>query len=181
MHSFLEQFDLNLKTCLSRILQCSLPSDPWCQATLPFRLGGLGLHSSCQTAAAAFLGSCNSIHLLASHLLSLDFHDLTFPDEDIAVAVFEEFSSDPSVSVASQHDLQAVLDDYQYEQLLVSSSIRERARLTALSHSSGTSGGWFKAIPQVSLGLSIPGPEFIVSFRLWLGISLFPLSPLCVP
>ena len=39
LHSFLEQFDSNLKSCLSRIIQCSLPNDSWCQATLPFRLG----------------------------------------------------------------------------------------------------------------------------------------------
>jgi len=29
------------------------------------------------------------------------------------------------------------------------------------------------------LGLAIPGPEFVVGLRIWLGISLFPLSPLC--
>ena len=37
-----------------------------------------------------------------------------------------------------------------------------------------------QAIPQVSLALAIPGPEFVVGLRLWLGIPLFPLSPLCV-
>ena len=35
--SFLEQFDLNLK---SRIIQCSLPCDSWYQASLPLCLGG---------------------------------------------------------------------------------------------------------------------------------------------
>ena len=94
MYSFLEQFDSNLKSCLSRIIQCSLPNDSWCQATLPFRLGGLGLRSSFSSAAAAFLGSCNSVHLLVSHLLSQDFHDLVFPNEKHAVATFERFTSD---------------------------------------------------------------------------------------
>ena len=69
LHPFLEQFDLNLKTCLSRVLQCSLPSDSWCQATLSFRLGGLGLHSSSHAAATAFLGSCNSTCLLLGFCL----------------------------------------------------------------------------------------------------------------
>ena len=85
LHSFLEQFDSNLKSCLSHIIQCSLPNDSWCQATSPFRLGGLGLRSSFSSAAAAFLGSCNSVRLLASHLLSQDFHDLVFPNEEHAV------------------------------------------------------------------------------------------------
>ena len=48
-------FDDNLRNCLSRILQCSLPDDSWNQATLPFHLGGLGLRSSYHSASAAFL------------------------------------------------------------------------------------------------------------------------------
>jgi len=76
--------------------------------------------------------------------------------------------------------LQAILDGHQYNQLLSSLNIREHAHLTALSHSSGANSGWLKAVPQISLGLSIPGPEFVVALRLWLGIALFPLSPLCV-
>jgi len=50
----------------------------------------------------------------------------------------------------------------------------------ALSNSSGGSSGWLKAIPQSSLGLAIHGPEFVVGLRLWLGVPLFPVSPLCV-
>ena len=59
------QFDLNLKTCLSCVLQCSLPFDSWCRATLPFSLGGLGLHSSYHSAAATFL-SIALVYLLLS-------------------------------------------------------------------------------------------------------------------
>ena len=147
LHSFLEQFDSNLKSCLSHIIQCSLPNDSWCQATLPFRLGGLGLRSSFSSAAAAFLGSCNSARLLASHLLSQDFHDLVFSNEEHTVATFERFTSDIFIPSATQQDLQALLDQNQYDQLIASFNIRNRARLTALSHSSGTSSGWLKAIP----------------------------------
>ena len=111
LHSFLEQFDLNLKTC---ILQCSLSCGSWSQTTLPFCLSGLGLHSY-HSATAAFLDSCNNIHLLASQFLSLEFHELTFPDEDVAATVFEKFYSNLSISVASQHDLQVVLDQHKYD------------------------------------------------------------------
>ena len=83
------------------------------------------------------------------------------------------------ISSASQHDLQAFLDQHQFNRHFASCSIRDRAKLTALSHSSGTSSGWLKAIPSTSLGLAIPGPEFIVGLRLWLGVSLFPITPLC--
>ena len=50
----------------------------------------------------------------------------------------------------------------------------------ALFYSSGASGGWLKVIHHSSLGLTIPGPELVFDLRLWLGISLFPVSPLCV-
>jgi len=40
--------------------------------------------------------------------------------------------------------------------------------------SSGISSGWLKA---PSLGLAIPGPEFVAGLHLWLGVSLFPFPP----
>jgi len=48
---------------------------------------GLCLRLSYQSASAAFLGSRNRIHLLASQLLSQGFYDITFPDEGKAVAL----------------------------------------------------------------------------------------------
>ena len=178
--SFLEHFDANLRKCLIRILQCSLPDDSWTQATLPFCLGRLGLRSSYHSTSAAFLGSFNSIRLLPSQLLSQDFHDVTFPAEDQAVALFNENSSAAVNPCSKQCDLQAVLDQHIYDNLLASANIRDQPRLTALSHSSGTCSGWLKAIPQSSLGLAMHGPEFVFSLCLWLGIPLFPVPPLCV-
>jgi len=40
---FLLTFDHNLHNCLRRIVQCSLSDISWCQASLPFQFGGLGL------------------------------------------------------------------------------------------------------------------------------------------
>ena len=83
-----------------------------------------------------------------------------------------------SVSVShdsSQNNLQAVLDDSLFKQLVSSSTIRDQARMCALSHSSGTSSGWLKALPQPALGLAISPHDFVIALRLWLGIPLFPL------
>ena len=121
------------------------------------------------------MGSCNGIDDLASRRLFIASDQLHFPDEDAAAAMF----SDIPISSASQHDLQALLDQHQFSHHFASCSIRDCAWLTALSHSAGTSSGWLKAIPSISLGLAIPGPEFIVGLRLWLGVSLFPICPLC--
>ena len=59
------------------------------------------------------------------------------------------------------------------------STIRDQARLRALSHSSGTSSGWLKALPQPALDLAIPPHDCTIALRLWLGIPLFPSLPLC--
>ena len=100
--------------------------------------------------------------------MSVDFDQLHFPDEDAAAALF----SNISISTVSRHEIQATLDQCQYDHLLNSCSIWDRVHLNALAHSSGTSSGWLKTIPQPSLGLAIPGPEFVVGLCLWLGVWL---------
>jgi len=103
---------------------------------------------------------------------------MSLPGEGYAFSSFEDLPI--SVSKAtSQNDIQAFLDDLLFKQLLNCSSIRDQARLRAVSHSSGTSSGWLKALPQPSLGLAFSPHDFIIALRLWLGIPLFPLSPLC--
>ena len=176
--SFPSHFDLRLRECLSRILCCGISDSSWTQATLPFRLGGLGLRESERSAAPAFVGSCNSSRILVSRLVETFDIFMPFPGEDCSLAFFEGMS----VSVlqnSSQTDLQAILDDSLFKQLVSSSTIRDQARLRALSHSSGTSSGWLKALPQPALGLAIPPHNFTIALRLWLGIPLFPSLPLC--
>ena len=142
-------------------------------------MGGLGLRESAFSASPAFLGSCNSVRELASILLSVDVNQLSFPNEQDAATLFSDISSGHSPFSTSQKDLQATLDQLLFDDLFTSFGIRDQARLTALSHPSGTSSGWLKAIPRVSLGLAIPRPEFVIGLRIWLGVSLFPLSPMC--
>ena len=163
--SFPSHFDLRLRECLSRILCCRISDSSWTQATLPFRLGGLGLRESERSAAPAFVESCNSSHILVSCLVETFDVFMPFPGEDCSLAFFEGMS----VSVlqnSSQTDLQAILDDSLFKQLVSSSTIRDQARLHALSHSSGTSSGWLKALPQPALGLAIPPHDFTIALRL---------------
>ena len=62
----------------------------------------------------------------------------------------------------SQASLQAQLDEKWQEELLSQCNIRDKARLLALADSIETS-GWLRATPIDSLGLAMPGPEFITS------------------
>ena len=51
------QFDTEVRHCLEAIVRTSVPERVWKQATLPIRLGGLGLQQASRTVAAAFIGS----------------------------------------------------------------------------------------------------------------------------
>ena len=68
--SQLSSFDTNLRSTLSHILHSQIPDTSWIQATLPFRVGGLGLRESCDIAKAAFIASCNMSNPLIDMLLT---------------------------------------------------------------------------------------------------------------
>jgi len=80
----------------------------------------------------------------------------------------------------NNNDLQALLDDQRFTNIVNSSTIRDQARQRTVAHSSGVSGGWLKAIPQPSLGLSLSLHDFIIAVHVWLGDPAFPLLPLCM-
>ena len=67
-----------------------------------------------------------------------------------------------------------------FKHLQSSFTIRDQARLCALSLTPGTSGGQQKHCHNLlCIGLSISPCDFTVALRLWLGIPLLPSSPLC--
>ena len=102
-----------------------------------------------------------------------------FPGENCAISYFQSLSILPSNFISSQNDLQASVDDQLFASIFNTSTIRDQARLRAVAYSSGVSSGWLKAIPQPTLGLAFSPHEFVIAVRLWLGVPLFPLLPLC--
>jgi len=113
------------------------------QPAFPFQLGGLGLRSSQHSAKAAFLGVCNSAHVLMSG--SSDFF-MSLPGKECAISFFEHQSLSLS-NDSSQNELKYMLHNMLFQQLLEHSTIHDQACLRGLSHSSGTSSGWLKALP----------------------------------
>ncbi len=65
----LSRFDHGVRRCFEKMFNSSMSDVCWKQATLPVRLGGLGLREACRTAPAAFIGSCNSTRKLLNQLL----------------------------------------------------------------------------------------------------------------
>lgn len=58
-------FDQSLRHTLSTILHCSINDQSWAQASLPFRLGGLGIRRALDSASAAYLSSTFHSKILA--------------------------------------------------------------------------------------------------------------------
>ena len=79
------RFDSGVRHSLEVLSHSSISDNAWNQATLPIRLGGLGLCESVQTAPAAFIGSCNMTRGL-SHQLLLN-SSLTFPSWETFAAI----------------------------------------------------------------------------------------------
>ena len=182
--SQLRCFDVNLRKSLEGIANCSLSENSWKQATLPIRLGGLGLREACRTAPASYLASCNStrqlicrFHSLLSQL-KVSFSIVnkhTFPGEHVAHKRLCQSIPDTALKteMTSQRSLQSRLDSDLSSSPKDSASIRDRARLNTISGQHA--GAWLRALPNLSLGLAMSSKEFSVALRVWLGIPIFNL------
>ena len=164
MDSELLRFDDNLRHPLSSICNASISDQSWLQATLPCSLGGLSLREASRASPAAFLGCCVSSFALCSQLLSsFSGYSITLssiPGEELAIAHLSASLSgtlEPEVPASqlseAQRIFQSQLDPCQSNSLWSSCSLRDQARIHAISsHSCATA--WLGAIPSVSLGLS---------------------------
>ena len=165
----------------------SLSDEAWCQASLPISLGGLGLREAQSVSPLAFIGSCNSSRDLVKRLLSTSATNykessvLLLDCETSSKAAFlQEFgslTSDTNIDSISQRLLQKQEDTRKFDSLKQSSTIRDQARLNAISEPQPHAGAWLTAIPNSNLGLAMSRHEFTVALRLRLGISLFPSHP----
>ena len=179
----LQDFDNSLRFTLGELLQCSIPDNPWVQATLPFSCGGLGLRSSSRSALAAFVASCQDSKALANEMLpslTVGQELIFFGELPGTEALLSCINSPVPSSHFSQAHLQRILDEDLFRDHIATLDIRNQACLNTLSADKMTS-CWLKAPPIPSLGLAMSKPElFITATQFWLGLPLLPTaSPLC--
>ena len=183
MDSELLRFDDNLRHSLFSIYNASISDQSWLQATLPCSLGGLGLCEASWASPAAFLGCFVSSFALCSQLMSFFLgYAITLSSilgEELAIAhLSASLSGTPVPDVPAsqlseaQRIFQSQLDACQSNSLFSSCSLRYQARICAISSHSCAS-AWLRAIPSVSLGLTMSRQEFVCSLWYWLGISIF--------
>ena len=136
----LEHFDEGLRSTLSQILRCPISDLAWLQATLPLRLGGLGLRESLRTAPVAFLASYRNTHFLVAQLLRRHtdpaFH---LPGEmEYLKQLLPNW--DPLPGDITQRSIQDASVRIQWVQHLDSSNLRDVARLNTQSGGKHTLG-----------------------------------------
>ena len=155
----LHAIDEAMRAAITRTCNITLSNDSWMQASLPIRMGGIGVRRMKDVALPAFTSSMSATQDLVRqinghsgddepHLLSAAlnaFRDYQCPDYD----------SNPSTETPiSQRQLDEAACRRRLEALLERNNQVHRARLLAAA--APHSGAWLDAIPVESLGPLLP-------------------------
>lgn len=172
-HPALDEFDKSLRTAVSRITNADLTDLQWKQASLPIRMGGLGVRRVASLALPAFLASAASTLPIQSSILAStnameDNYISSFVAKWQAVTGRVIESSALPVKQALWDQPCVQLDKEEVENALT--DMEQKARLLAVS--APHSGDWLVALPLTSCGLRLDDEAVRVAVSLRLGVSL---------
>ena len=175
----LQEYDELLRSTLSGITNIHFSEDDpaWTQATLPVRMGGLGIQSAVQLAPSAFLASATAASDLVNRIVPIHLEGSPLPNVDDASFLWSSGHNQvPPEGVDQQRQkawdtlrASALADSL----LLNAADPRSHARL--LASTAKESGAWLNALPIASLGLRMDNDTIRIATGLRLG------APLCRP
>ena len=170
-----QQFDSVIFNAFSNLIGGSVTSWARLKASLPIRLGGLGLRQAGVHCAAIFI---SSVHACSPLIYALSGQSVSSSYISSALQVFcsglgwAPLSSLEDFEIPiSQKSLSRLIDNSLFKGLL-GTALDPRHRALALSSSLPHAGDWLTALPSPNLGLHFLSPEFRVSLCYWLGVPL---------
>jgi hypothetical protein len=169
-------YDNLLRSTLAECMNVDLSQAAWEQASLPVKLGGLGIRSAVMLAPSAFLASAAGAENLIQALLPIRFQSVIEPAVSTAVDIWRtRIAPTTSLPDNSQRGVQKMWD-LPCCKLLASSLFNraqndiDKARLQAST--AANSGAWLKAIPLAAIGLKLDDEAVRVAVGLRLGTDL---------
>ena len=170
----LQTFDDHLKSAITNITNSVLSDIQWLQASLPIKLGGLGVRRVTSLAIPAFLASAASTLSLQDHILAL----CPCPSDVYLEQYLSTWSSsagtlpDPLPAKQSFWDTPGLLADC----TLIESCLSEPSQKARfLASQAPHSGDWLLALPIANCGLRLDDEAVRVAVGVRLGLSL------CIP
>jgi len=166
----LTRFDETLVAALSSVTNVRFEGDTLVHATLPVRLGGLGIRMSKDIALPAFISSLHSVHDLVEAIL----HNVQLRDDNelgMAVDTWHEKNAGLALPDSADRSRQRTWDRPQME--AVASGLLERAdqvsRARILAASERESGLWLNVLPAPTIGTLLDPETFRIAVALRVG------------
>lgn len=161
---------------MESIVNCRFSGCSWDEATLPVKLGGLGLRNATNLCYSSFLGSIHSVSDLVSTIvpsfsLSSDASTAEVLNIWSAIAQSEIL---PESNRKSQHKWDMELCS-KLQQRILEYCTSESAKARILANTSKYSGAWLNAFPFSSLGTLLDNQCFRIAVSIRSGIQV------CVP
>ncbi|KAJ8719299.1 hypothetical protein PYW08_011474 [Mythimna loreyi] len=172
----LEKMDQIIRQTLSSILNVAMDDRAWAQATLPIRMGGLGVRKITSISLPAFISSVHGTEKLIRNILISTLINFDVPCLTEAVNAWKVACPNSKIpgNPSSQRQWDEPLCKVVQQNLFsTSSSTAERARLLAVEK--WESGLWLHALPSSSIGTLFDDTTFRLAASLRLG------APCCSP
>ena len=170
------EFDASVLSCLQAACGLALSDGQRAQATLPVRLGGLGLRSAAESADAAYTASRAVTHSICCKLSAEYRWDVDFPGSHLACATERLKSNCPSLNVTGDLDsltqryLNKALEKWQCDRWTSASAAADQTN--AKAHSAPGAGAELGVTPSKTLDKQLTRGEFVTVVSRRLGVDV---------
>ena len=172
----LQEYDKLLQAIMGRITNIHFTDDDpaWAQATLPVKMGGLGIRSAVQLAPSAFLASAAASSDLVHHIIPPRLRGSSLLNVEDAKVMWCGGGDLVPPDGEAQHQQKSwdTLKVSALAESLLDNATDPRSRARLLAAAAKESGAWLNVLPVSALGLRMDDNTIRVAVGLRLGASL---------